>query len=167
MGVIRLALVRKYHYSKHTKGENLRKLINKHKYRTELSARTKAKSSPRKFLKYMEEILLFSGGNDAILEYIPNGNHSKARIFCANSSVNEKTSTFANIRIYKTGEYVLIPPRKMQNFSYITTNREREVGCGHIRENDTEYKLLEKIASIIGNTDIGHINLYTYYEPCL
>lgn len=177
-----LAVVSKYHYSADGTGDTLRKLINLHKDKTLVKAkqidkqRQKAihRRGPyiphqpsRRLENYQNDFLLFQGGNDAILEYIPNGNNKNSKILCASSAVNYISSPFANIRIKYTGRYVLVPSKHKRRFNSIITNREREFGKGHRRVIDTEYKLLEKLASTIQTNEVGHINLFTYYEPCL
>jgi len=148
-------------------GDTLKRLVEYHKHRIEIYARKKAKNNPSTYRNYLNEFPGFEGGNDAVLIYQANGNPKLRIIRCANSFVNDSTSSFANIRVRYTGKYVLIPDSYSQQFNYICTNKHRDIGIGHNRNNDTEYKLLEYITSRITPQQVGHIDLFTYYEPCL
>jgi hypothetical protein len=159
--------VRKYHYSVDSAGEKLKYLVEYHKMRTEIKARQRAKRSPSAYRNYLDELPGFEGGNDAILIHQVNGNPNTEIRKCANSFVNDSSSSFANIRVNFTGTYTLIPREPSQQFNYICTNKHREIGVGHYRNNDTEYKLLEYISTRISLHQVGHIYLFTYYEPCL
>lgn len=165
--------VNKLHYLEDKNGvaEMLRDQVNYSKTKVLKVSRAIFKSRGYSIEDYRHELSAFNNGNDAILDYTPNGKHKEKKYFIANSAINDSKSLFAGIGnshgTMKHGPYVLIKANGRTKFNVIITNRNRSIGIGHKRHVDTEYKLLENLATNLSPQDIGHINLYTYFEPCL
>ncbi len=163
----RVTRVRKFHYSEDTNGQVLRRISKQYKKRINLTARRKEKNDQDYSFEYRMSYPRFEGGNDAVLEYVRPGRTTKVErfLYYANSAVNDRYSPFAMLG-GRRGQYTLIPAEP--KFSHFRTTRKREVNMGTLRENDTEYKLLERVTQdILSQDERGLIRMYTYYEPCL
>ncbi|HFJ9515278.1 hypothetical protein I6G54_10825 [Bacillus tropicus] len=155
--------VSKMHYEQSIDGINLRVKSDKMKERVRKNTWIKVKKGIISKREFQEELPFFNSGNDAVLQYTPLGDKiAKKKLFYANSSVSDFKNPFAYLR-----KYALMPLEKDQNFNWIHTNRKREIHTGTPRNVDTEFKLLEKLAKYVDSGDVGTIDLYTYYEPCL
>lgn len=155
--------VRKMHYTLRD-GRIYKSVVDINKTATLRRARQKSKHNHFYKTAFESEYIPFMSGNDAMLDFSPKGSGNKPKYrFFANSSVSDRSSLFFRLN----RDYVLTPEKEAQTFQTFHTNRKREIKIGTPREYDTEYKLLEKIATHLKPEAQGKIVLYTYYEPCL
>lgn len=168
--VAKKATVRKFYYESNTHGIKLHDMSRNHKEWILEKAEEKAERDLRYKLERELALPRFSGGNDAVLEYLEYVGKDKKKqrpiaVFHANSAVNDSMSPFARIGGVRK-RYALIP--STPSLSPIRTNRNRDINDGPLRENDTEYKLLEKVSKCIRDKDEHSlIRMYTDLEPCL
>ncbi|WP_341201108.1 deaminase domain-containing protein [Planomicrobium okeanokoites] len=121
------------------------------------------------YSEFKKDIASFKdGGNDAIA--IVKVNEQKSITFFAHSTIDEKNeNTWAKNQ--DTIEIAFLPPveeRKFEKYIFKTTPN-RDINSGDIpRIHDTEYKLLENIASYLKfeSSVKGEIKVYTTLQPC-
>lgn len=161
MGEGKLKLVYRNYYELETRGKKLKEMSENYCKRAEnkaLQALEQGKITQEDFNYYFT---YFKGGNDAALEYIISGGQGQFGVIYAHSAVSDANNPFA------LSQHRFKPQEKHQNFTWIHTNRKREINTGNPRDEDTEFKLLNWLSNKINPTDRGEIHLYTYYEPCL
>ncbi|MGN2618512.1 deaminase domain-containing protein [Bacillus stercoris] len=159
--------VLKYNCRKQQKGITYKIKAWRFKSNTLAKARRAIKGNAENKRRFHLEYPRFISGNDAMLEFFPKKNKKnmvdvKGFTCYANSGVNYKHAFISSLN-----NYVLKPEKGAQIFKPFNTNRRREINNGTPRQYDTEFKLLEYVATKIHPDTIGQIMLYTYYEPCL